>query len=184
MTKLNIKKGHFISLAVLVVVAIVIVALKPGKSDFRLSASETLEQTVKRSHLISYERYTKLIAAGTQGVQLIDLRSSADYESGHLPDAINIPMEELCDNQSMKLFTREGIIKVMYSDSSYQAAQAWCILYQMGCPDLVILDTTGALGDLIQKGSEADAPMIYNDERKQFTFVPDSTVSSEITPDQ
>jgi len=82
------------------------------------------------------------------------------------------------------LFKKDGVIKIMYADSSYQAAQAWSILYQMGCPDLVILETTGALGDLIENGVEAKVPMIYSDERKQFTFVPDSTAGSELTMSQ
>ena len=140
-----------------------------------------MDQTVKRSHLISYSRYKKLQAstAETFGnlVILVDLRSPDEFESGHLPDAVNISLEDLLDKQSIRFFRSQGITKVMYSDSSYIAAQAWTILYQMGCPDIVILETTGSLDDLIERGSDADPIMIYTDERKQFIFEPDTTVT-------
>ncbi|MBL7113933.1 MAG: rhodanese-like domain-containing protein [Bacteroidales bacterium] len=184
MTKLKINKGHFISFAILIGLAIVVAAVKPGKSDFQLSAEETLEQTVKRSHLVSVNRYKSLLASGTNPVMLIDLRSAGDYESGHLPDAISMPFEKLLDMQSVRLLKKEDVIKVIYSDSSFKAAQAWAILYQMGCTDLVILETTGSIEILVNDWSGADAPLIYNDEMKQFTFVPDRTITSELTLSQ
>ena len=115
---------------------------------------------------------------------LIDLRSAGDYESGHLPDAISMPFEKLLDMQSVRLLKKEDVIKVIYSDSSFKAAQAWAILYQMGCTDLVILETTGSIEILVNDWSGADAPLIYNDEMKQFTFVPDRTITSELTLSQ
>jgi rhodanese-related sulfurtransferase len=180
MSKLKIKKGHLFSVAILIALAIIILIVKPGIREFQISVEETLEQTVKRSHLISYNRYEKLQASNGESnsaVMLVDLRSPEEFESGHLPDAINIPAEKLLDKQSVKFFKMQGNIKVMYSDSSYKAAQAWTILYQMGCTDLVILETTGSLADLIEKGSDADPVMIYNDERKQFIFESDTTVT-------
>ncbi len=184
MPKLKLNKGHYISIAILIGLATILVAAKLGKSVFRLSAEETLEQTVKRSHLVSVDRYKSLLASGTSPVKLIDLRSAEEYESGHLPGAINIPFKKLLDRQSLRLLKMEDIIKVIYSDSSYKAAQAWSILYQMGCKELAILETTGSFENLIDDWSGADAPIIYNDEMKQFTFVPDTTIRSELVGNQ
>ena len=84
---------------------------------------------------------------------------------------------KILEKKFIRTFKKRNRLKIIYSDSSYQAAEAWIILSQMGCSDLVILETTGSLDDLIKNGTDAEPVMIYNDERKKFQFVPDTTYS-------
>ena len=47
---------------------------------------------IKRSSLVAVDRARALYAAGAQ---VIDVRSVGEFESGHLPMASNIPLDEL-----------------------------------------------------------------------------------------
>jgi len=44
--------------------------------------------------LITPDELARLIAQGCAPV-LVDVRSAKDYQSGHLPDALHIPLDEL-----------------------------------------------------------------------------------------
>jgi len=176
---LKINKNLLITATILIVLIAAILLFKPGMRDIQLSAEEALQQTVKRNHLLSVNRYKRLLQSDEQ-VILIDLRKFSDYESGHLPDAVSIPLDEILDKKNIRLFKEKEAIKVMYSDSSYKAAQAWMVLYQIGCREIAILETTGSLEELIANWQDADEQLIYKDERKQFTFVPDTTVKADL----
>jgi rhodanese-related sulfurtransferase len=49
------------------------------------------------SPTVQWSEVEELVKAGTQ---LIDVRTAAEFEAGHIPHAINIPVDSLRDNLS------------------------------------------------------------------------------------
>jgi len=66
----------------------------------------------------------------TPGVRVVDVRSPAEYASGHLPEAINIPLTELLE-RARSWSPRERIITVCATGGG-RSAQAAQVLRDMG----------------------------------------------------
>jgi rhodanese-related sulfurtransferase len=73
---------------------------------------------------------------------LLDVRQSCEYESGHIPKALLIPLNELEARQ--KEIDRDKII-ITYSRSGHMSVAAAVVLYQMGFRSLFHLD--GGISD-------------------------------------
>src|SRR4051812_33108929 len=69
----------------------------------------------------------KLVAAGAR---LVDVRSPDEYAGGHLPGAVNVPVQEL-DRRLAELGPRDGEL-VLYCRSGHRSSRAAEILRQHG----------------------------------------------------
>jgi rhodanese-related sulfurtransferase len=72
----------------------------------------------------------------TGGAVLLDVRSAAEYESGHLPDALNIPHTQL--RQRLGELPADGPIRV-YCASGFRSYLAHRVLRQHGRDDVASL---------------------------------------------
>ncbi len=68
---------------------------------------------------------------------LLDVRQSGEYESGHIPKAVLVPLNELEERQ--KEIDRDKII-IAYSRSGHVSVAAAIVLYQLGFRSLFHLD--------------------------------------------
>ncbi|AZI44962.1 rhodanese-like domain-containing protein (plasmid) [Deinococcus psychrotolerans] len=75
-----------------------------------------------------------------RGARLIDVREPAEYECGHLPGAVNIPLAKLRGNQE---FGGSPVVLVCARDS--RSAQAAALLLEAGHADVANL-LGGTLG--------------------------------------
>ena len=69
----------------------------------------------------------KLVAAGAR---LLDVRSPEEYAGGHLPGAVNIPVQEL-DRRLAEVGPRDGEL-VVYCRSGHRSSRATELLRQHG----------------------------------------------------
>ena len=69
----------------------------------------------------------KLVAAGAR---LVDVRSPEEYARGHLPGAVNIPVQQL-DHRLAEVGARDGEL-IVYCRSGHRSARATEILRQNG----------------------------------------------------
>jgi rhodanese-related sulfurtransferase len=69
----------------------------------------------------------KLVAAGAR---LLDVRSPEEYAGGHLPGAVNIPVQQL-DHRLAEVGPRDGEL-IVYCRSGHRSARATEILRQNG----------------------------------------------------
>lgn len=64
-------------------------------------------------------------------VQVVDVRSAAEWKTGHHPDAINIPHSLILDGKELKLLDKNKTI-VLYCRSGGRAQQALHYLKENG----------------------------------------------------
>ncbi len=168
------KKYLFLILTV-PIVALIILAL-PGSKSFRLSGEMILDQIGQNTHIISVQKFKEL-KTSVQGVQLVDLRGTDEFNTGHLPEAINMPVESLNTADIHRFF--EGIDSdcVLYSGETYQANKQWILFRQMGIENIFVLETGPTLDSLIINWDSENSRRIMVDEDPTFTFQPDTALT-------
>ena len=118
--------------------AIIIVFLaflfRPKSPEYQ---TET-DQAVK----IMIDPQNQVAISDLAGKQLIDIRSAELFAQGHPENAINIPVRNLLDKESLELFDRllkSGQKSVLYGSDELQAVAPCLLLQQMGYTNLKTL---------------------------------------------
>jgi rhodanese-related sulfurtransferase len=118
--------------------AIIIVFLaflfRPKTIDFEISA----QQAVKLMNASQQE----ISVTGITGKQLIDIRTADQFMQGHPDNAINIPVRNLLDKESLEIFDQlksNGQDAVLYGNNELQATAPWLLLQQLGYRNLKLL---------------------------------------------
>jgi rhodanese-related sulfurtransferase len=71
------------------------------------------------------------------GIKIIDVRLRADYEIGHIPNAISIPKSELTENFE-KLSKDEVSIVYCYNQQCHLGENACLVLAEYGFPTMLL----------------------------------------------
>ncbi len=101
-------------------------------NNYRQSNRQVLEQSTEYPSLSYVDLYQILRGEGmTDNVVLIDLRPAEDFKKSHLPNAINIPSEELLNRKHRRtLRTKKNLL--LYAGSEHIAVAAQTILLAKG----------------------------------------------------
>lgn len=130
-------------------ISIVILAFifRPKAPEYQISANQTLK-------LISDQSLQVEIQA-LDGKQIIDIRPVELFAQGHPKNAINIPIRQLLEKESIELFDRLLENKkeaVLYGSNELQATAPFLLLQQLGYKNVEYLH-----GEMSEKG-EFKAP--------------------------
>ncbi|MCR8667327.1 rhodanese-like domain-containing protein [Aestuariibaculum sp. M13] len=97
------------------------------------------------SHAISPERYIstddishKIISQDPSFI-LVDVRDEESYNNYSLPNAINIPLSKLLDEDSLTYLNQDQFDVVFYSNNTFLADQAWMLCDRLGFKNLHVL---------------------------------------------
>jgi rhodanese-related sulfurtransferase len=97
------------------------------------------------SNVISPERYIttdqvahKLINRDPSFI-LIDVRDEKSYENYSLPNAINIPLKKLLDEDSRSYLNQNQFDVVLFSNDHFYADQAWILCNRLGFKNIRVL---------------------------------------------
>ena len=105
----------------------------PQSPEYRVGATESLALISSQSNRVQLKDLA--------GKQLIDIRSSVLFEQGHAQNAINIPVRQLLDKESVKIIkelSKSGNDLVLYGTDELQATAPWLLLRQLGYKNLKI----------------------------------------------
>jgi rhodanese-related sulfurtransferase len=73
----------------------------------------------------------ELFAAHTSDFVIVDVRTPAEFQQGHIPNAINFPLSEIIENPAI-LVSSKGKSIVLYCRSGYRAGKAAEALHKDG----------------------------------------------------
>lgn len=121
-------------LALAVVIVILVFIFRPKSPHYQINAGETIRLMNDRTIEVEIKDIT--------GKQLIDIRSAEMYSKGHPANAINIPIRQLLDNESLELFDNlleTGTEAVFYGSDELQATAPLFLLRQLGYKNLKLL---------------------------------------------
>jgi rhodanese-related sulfurtransferase len=153
--------------------AIIIIGLifmpKPKKT-YQITEEEMLAQLIAKEGIITPEKIVDLIYQPDSSYQFIDLRSAPEYLKGHLPKAINIPVDRLFDKENEEILKQTDKINVLYSSDHSAACGPWMILNQLGYHNNKIM--LGGYSYVNEFIIDKYAPMSGNfrDEKAKFDY--------------
>lgn len=97
----------------------------------------------------------KLIREGKPEHVLVDVRTPAEYEAGHIPTAINVPVDVI---GSKPPAVQKDTLIVVYCRSGNRSATARKILVDLGYTNVVDFGAVSKWTDALVLGSEPGAP--------------------------
>jgi phage shock protein E len=77
----------------------------------------------------------ELLEANSNNVVIVDVRTPEEFQQGHVPNAINVPLSNIIDNPNILASSKEGPI-VLYCRSGYRAGKAAEALQKYGYSNL------------------------------------------------
>ena len=102
---------------------------------FHLSPQEALELSQQADHWLSLDEFN----AAPDHYQLVDLRSKTAFSTGHLEQAINIPVTQLMEKKQFSALKAYDKPLVLYADSYQKTVAPWMLLRQLGYDQVKIL---------------------------------------------
>jgi rhodanese-related sulfurtransferase len=142
---------------------------KPGKT-YKISEEQMLTQLVARQNIATPELIVDLIYNPDSFYQFIDLRSAPEFIKGHLPKAINIPVNHIFDKEYEPILADKSKTNILYASDHALACGPWMILNQLGLKNNLIM--LGGYDYVNQYIIDKFAPMSGNfrDEKAKFDF--------------
>ncbi|GAC20568.1 rhodanese-like domain-containing protein [Paraglaciecola arctica] len=81
----------------------------------------------------------ELLEANAKDLVIVDVRTPEEFQQGHVPNAINVPLSEIIDNPAILASSKEKSI-VLYCRSGYRAGKAAKALQKDGYQNLSHLE--------------------------------------------
>jgi phage shock protein E len=81
----------------------------------------------------------ELLGADTSNFVIVDVRTPEEFQQGHVPNAINVPLGKIIENPAI-LTSSKGKPIVLYCRSGYRAGKAAEALHKDGHQNLRHLD--------------------------------------------
>ena len=95
---------------------------------YKLTALQMLEASIDRVHYYSPEEVADIIVQKDPEYQLIDLRSQDEFEKFSLPNAINIPLNAILNEEYVDILNQDIKRNILFSNGSLDATKAWMIM--------------------------------------------------------
>lgn len=100
-----------------------ILALLPLSSNrsFNTSPHKVLEEALDQASYLTVDQVAKAVASEDNTVQLIDLRSAAEYRAFNIPGSINVPYDEFLDSDPDRVLNTGKAKYIFYSNGDIRS---------------------------------------------------------------
>jgi phage shock protein E len=100
---------------------------------------------------LSSRELSDMLAATPDGLTLVDVRTPDEYASGHIPGAVNIPVDQIADNPPAA--DKQALI-VVYCRSGSRSRAARNALLEKGYTDVVNFGGVGNWTGTLKEGPD------------------------------
>lgn len=130
---------NHITLLMAVFLLIAVSACQPDPVRYASSPEQLLEALQQSDFVLSPEAARQVVQAPAESQLLIDLRSPAEFEKGHIEGALNIPSQDLLLPETLVFFSRKDAQFILYGEDQAQANGPWLFLQQLGVENVKVL---------------------------------------------
>lgn len=136
--KLNVKY----SFAFVIIIAFIAVLLPQNKKTYlhELSKNEIAASLSDTTRIVSAQQLAHHIIHDTKEFLIVDVRNNEEYQDFHLPNAINIPKNEILAKNKVKNLNLENKKLVFYSNGGQEAEISWFLASRAGLGNFYVLD--------------------------------------------
>jgi sulfur-carrier protein adenylyltransferase/sulfurtransferase len=126
--------------SVLIPLGILVAAIPDGKVMVNKSNPDQILAEMKDgNHLITTDAIADMLVQKDPSLQLIDVRSQAEYEQYHLQGAVNVPLDNILSEENSGWFEQDTKMNVLYGNGTSAGTEAWMLLRQKGYKGLYVL---------------------------------------------
>ncbi len=164
------KKLPIIGVAFIVIVIFGLISMEKPKHVYRISTKEMLKKTLQHDYIIKQDKFFDIYYNHDSLYRFIDLRSAHDYQVGHLPGAINIPLAKILNDEYKNIVNQDKKINVLYYSDQCGACGPWMILTQLGYKNNYVL--AGGYDYVTQHIINEYSPMLgdYSAEKAKYDY--------------
>lgn len=134
------------------------------------SPNEVLQSFLDGIHYIAPQDLADILVQKDPNYIIIDVRTAEEYNTFHLPNAINIPLHSILANEWEEVLNQDVYTNVFYSNGTVQANQAWMLCRLKGYINNYVLE--GGLNFWAETIMNPKAPQqtAPNDEFAKYNF--------------
>lgn len=142
---LNRKLVKFLSFRYIILAAILIVLagglllLPKYEQHEGISPEELLSKAISPERYISTDALAHKLVSQDPSFILIDVRDEVEYTKYSLPNAINIPLKKLLDEDSVNFLNQSQYDVILFSNDNFYADQAWLLCNRLDFKNLKVL---------------------------------------------
>lgn len=139
------KVARFLSLrykflaVILLVLAGGLVALPKSPKQEGINVEQLLSNVLSQERYISTDELAHKLISRDPSFILVDVRDTEHYKNYALPSALNIPMQNLMDEENQLYLNQNQYDVVFYSNDNFHADQAWVLCNRLGYKNLRVL---------------------------------------------
>ena len=134
------KKRYIILAIVFIAVAAGLLTLPTMKEKTPVKPSELLNDIHSSNRFINSDQLAKRIIDEDPILFLVDVRSKDEYQKYTLPGAVNIPLNDLLNDDWSGYINQKVYDVVFFSNDDILSEQAWVLCKQLGYKNLYVLD--------------------------------------------
>lgn len=124
---------------ILVLIAVVLVLLPKQTNHEGMSPELFVKNALSTERYISTDQLADRMVNQDPTLLLVDTRSKAEFNEFALPNAINIPLQELLNDDLNGSIKQDIYDVVLYSNDHFYADEAWMIGNRLGYQNLYVL---------------------------------------------
>ncbi len=130
---------YIILAAILILLAGGLVLLPKYQKHEGIKPQELLSNVISSERYITTDKLSEKLIYRDPSFILIDVRDEKSYENYSLPNAINIPLEKLLDEDSRAYLNQSQFDVVLFSNDHFYADQAWILCDRLGFKNIRVL---------------------------------------------
>lgn len=137
--KFIVKREYQILAFILVFIAAGLVLLPKYKKNEGIMPELFVKNAISSERYISTDQLADKIINQDPSILLIDMRSEKEFIEFSLPNAINIPLKNLLDDDYIGYIDQDIYDVILFSNDSFYADQAWMLGNRLGFKNLYVL---------------------------------------------
>ena len=128
----------FLSLLILVI-ATSFFFFPSGHQKEQYQAEALLKEILSSNRYLTSDEVAKRIIDGDPTLYLVDVRSKEEFEAYSLPDAENVPLPNILDEEREEKLNQDVLDVIFFSNDDIDAEQAWALCRRQGYLNLYVL---------------------------------------------
>jgi len=130
---------YVILACLLVIIAGGLVLLPKYKKHEGVNPEELLSRSISTERYISTDEVAQLLINQDPSYLYIDVRDASDFEKYTLPNAVNIPLKNLLDEDFEAYLNQDEYDVVLFSNDNFFADEAWIVCNRLNYENLRVL---------------------------------------------
>jgi len=137
------KRNYLFLTILMLLLAVGALFLNVTPKQKQINPQELLREIIQPTRYVTTDQVARMIIQKDPSLELIDVRSSEEFNKFSLPNSINVPLDSLLVGSNLSNFGIPGTKVVFVSNDDVIADQAWVLTKRLGYNSTYVM--TGGL---------------------------------------